>query len=91
MGQAGSTSHTYKAAGKSLEEAIYGLECLLRCYENDSCRVILTSNKRNKYQCLTVTSHNKKLGTASISYTSSNKLYLVLFEPEWRWGDGYIP
>ena len=83
MGQ--SNSSTYKAAGKSLEEAIYGLECLLRCYEHDSCRVILTTNKKNNKPSLHVTSHeNKKLGFAEITFNSSNKLYLVLFEPEWR-------
>ena len=81
MGQASST--TYKAAGKSLEEAIYGLECLLRCYGHDSCRVILTTNKKNNKPSLHVTSHeNKKLCLADISYNSSSQLYLVLFEPE---------
>ena len=80
MGQ--STSSTYKAAGKSLEEAIYGLECLLRCYEHDSCRVILTTNKKTNKTSLHVTSHeNKNLGFADITFNSSNKLYLVLFVP----------
>ena len=90
MGQGNSAR--YKAAGKSVEEAIYGLECLLRCYEHDSCRVILTINKYTNKQTLHVTSHeNKKLGLANISYNPSNKLYLVFFEPDWKWGDGYIP
>ena len=86
-----SNNASYRAAGKSLEEAIYGLECLLRFYEDDSCHVILTSNKNNTRSSVLVTSNGKRIGVANTSYNSSNKLHVVLYEPSWKWGDGYIP
>ena len=86
-----SNNASYRAAGKSLEEAIYGLECLLRFYEDNSCHVILTSNENNTRCSVLVTSNGKRLGVANTSYNSSNKLHVVLYEPSWKWGDGYIP